>query len=187
MRRCEGPQAEGRQRRGRRFSGRLPAVASLLLMLAIHPLRTFAQADTARRNAFGDPFFQISSAIADCPLPAGPFVTEAERRVQAHHRAERGTTCWLSGECDRPNDYAYDADIAAAFLAAMAGGQPFPDTTLWVTVQGRMVVVEGCAASESVVPQIEAFAARLPHVRRAIAIVRTDPAAPPPYKLRSAP
>src|SRR5437899_5540536 len=29
------------------------------------------------RNWFDDPFFAISSAIADCPVPAGPFVTEA--------------------------------------------------------------------------------------------------------------
>src|SRR5690554_6479593 len=45
------------------------------------------------RNWFDDPFFQISSAIPDCPEPAGPFITEAERRAESHRRAEKGTTC----------------------------------------------------------------------------------------------
>jgi len=31
--------------------------------------------------------------------------------VQAHRRAEKGTTCWLAHECERPNAYAYDPDI----------------------------------------------------------------------------
>jgi hypothetical protein len=139
------------------------------------------------RNWFDDPFFQISSAIVGCPLPAGPFVSESERRVQMHHRAERGTTCWLAGQCERPNSYAYDADIAAAFEAAMRRDNPFADTTLWVTVQGRVVTIEGCTVREAQAAELEAFAGALPYVQRAIAIVRTNPAARPPYPLRSPP
>lgn len=136
-------------------------------------------------NWFDDPFFQISSSVPDCPLPAGPFVNESDKRVQAHRRAEKGTTCWLAGECDRPNAYAYDRDIAEAFREAVAGADRLPGTTLWVTVQGRVLYIEGCALQNSSVVAVEALARSLPHVQQAIAIVRTDPTAPPPYKLRS--
>jgi len=137
------------------------------------------------RNWFDDPFFQISSSVPDCPVPAGPFVNEADKRVQAHRRAEKGTTCWLAGECDRPNAYAYDRDIAEAFRKAVDGGNRLPGTSLWVTVQGRVLYIEGCALQHSSVAAVEALARSLPHVQQAIAIVRTDPSARPPYKLRS--
>jgi hypothetical protein len=135
-------------------------------------------------NRFDDPFFQVADAVPGCPLPAGPFITEREWREEAHRRVEKGTTCWLAGRCERPNAYAYDRDIAAAFQAALRQDDPFADTTLWVTVQGRVVYIEGCAARESAVAEIEAYARRLPYVEQAIAIVRTDPAARPPYRLR---
>ena len=145
-----------------------------------------ARAAEELRNWFDDPFFAITSAIRDCPLPAGPFITDAERRVQAHHRAERGTTCWLAKACDRPNAYAYDRDIAAAIAAAVRERRPFPDTSLWVTVQGRVVYVEGCARSPATVAEVEAFVRTLPNVQQAIANLRIDPTAPAPYKLRHA-
>jgi hypothetical protein len=143
-----------------------------------------AQAGDELRNWFNDPFFQISAAIPDCPVPAGPFVDEREKRVQAHRRAEKGTTCWLAKQCERPTAYAYDPDIATAFQAAVRHHHPFPDTSLWVTVQGRVVYVEGCARQASQAAAIEAFARSLPHVQQAIAIVRTDASARPPYRLR---
>lgn len=155
------------------------------LVFALATLAAAARGAGDLRNWFDDPFFQISAAMPDCPLPAGPFVDESDRRVQAHRRAEKGTTCWLAKECDRPNAYAYDQDIAAAFKAAVRERQPFPGTSLWVTVQGRVVYIEGCAAQASQAAEIEAFARSLPHVQQAIAILRTDPAARPPYKLRS--
>lgn len=144
-----------------------------------------ARADDELRNWFDDPFLQISAGIADCPTPAGPFVSEAERRVQAHRRAEKGTTCWLAGECERPNAYVYDADIAAALQVALRERPRFADTTLWVTVQGRVVYVEGCVAQASTVTALEAFARALPHVQQASVMVRVDAAGRVPYKVRS--
>ena len=137
------------------------------------------------RNWFDDPFFQISSSLPDCPVPAGPFVSESDKRVQAHRRAEKGTTCWLAGECERPNAYAYDRDIAESFRKAAGGAERWPGTTLWVTVQGRVLYIEGCALQNSSAAEVEALARSLPHVQQAVAIVRTDPASPPSYKLRS--
>jgi hypothetical protein len=156
------------------------AVLALLCVCAAGP----AQPADALRNWFGDPFFQISAALADCPLPAGPFVDETEKRVAAHHRAEKGTTCWLAKECDRPNAYAYDADIAAAFQQALRDSGGVPDSSLWVTVQGRVIYVEGCARDEAVVARVEALARSVPYVQQALAIIRTDARAQPPYRLR---
>ncbi|WP_457337550.1 BON domain-containing protein [Rhizobacter sp. P5_C2] len=145
-----------------------------------------AQPVDAQQNWFNDPFFPITAALPDCPLPAGPFTDEADRRVQAHRRLEKGTTCWLAKECDRPNAYAYDADIASAIQAAVRERNPFPDTTLWVTVQGRVVYIEGCARDEAEAARIETFVRALPHVQQATAILRTDPTTRPPYKTRPA-
>jgi hypothetical protein len=136
------------------------------------------------QNWFNDPFFQITSGVRDCPVPAGPFVTESDRRVQAHRRAEKGTTCWLARECDRPNAYAYDEDIAAAFKTALREHHSFAETSLWVTVQGRVVYIEGCVTRASQEAELEAFARSLPHVQQALAIVRSDASARPPYRLR---
>jgi len=136
------------------------------------------------QNWFNDPFFQITSGVRDCPVPAGPFVAESDRRVQAHRRAEKGTTCWLARECDRPNAYAYDEDIATAFKAALRNNNAFAATTLWVTVQGRVVYIEGCVTRASQEAELEAFARSLPHVQQALAIVRSDASARPPYRLR---
>lgn len=143
-----------------------------------------AQAAAERRNWFNDPFFQVSVALANCPVPAGPFITDEEKRVQAHHRAERGTTCWLSGQCDRPNDYAYDADIAQALKAALRSRPAvLKNNTLWVTVQGRVVFIEGCARRAGVDSQIEAIARSIPNVRQAVAAVYAGPPAHVPYRL----
>jgi hypothetical protein len=139
------------------------------------------------QNWFDEPFFRVSAAIADCPEPAGPFTDAADRRLQAHRRAEKGTTCWLAGECDRPNAYAYDADIAAAIRAAMSGPQAqafAASSSLWVTVQGRVVYLEGCIRAPTTAAALEAFVRALPHVQQASAIVREGAAGAVPYRRR---
>lgn len=142
-----------------------------------------AQAAEPLKNWFDDPFFQVSSAIAHCPVPLGPLMTEAERRVQAHSRAERGTTCWLAKQCERPNDFAYSADIAEGLRTMVAANaKRFQKTTLWFTVQGRVVFIEGCAADRRAGPAIEALVMKQPDVKQAIARVRHGRSGPAPYK-----
>jgi BON domain len=160
------------------------ALLRVLLTAALWPT---AHAADDLHNWFDDPFFQVTQAIAYCPLPAGPFVDEQGQREQAHRRAEKGTTCWLAGECDRPKAYAYDQDIATSIRQAFADSQAFAsNSTLWVTVQGRVVYVEGCVREAAAEQQIEALVRAQPHVQQAIAIVRNDANARPPYKLRHA-
>jgi hypothetical protein len=146
-----------------------------------------AQSGPETRNWFNDPFFQATDAIPQCPAPAGPFMTEAEKLEQSHHRAEKGTTCWLAGKCRRPNFYAYDQDIAEALKSALTTRNPAPDSTLWVTVQGRVVYFEGCVRRQAVEAELEALARSIPDVQQAIALVYAAPRAAPPHKLRFAP
>lgn len=136
------------------------------------------------RNWFDDPFFVISAALPDCPEPAGPRVTEAQRLAQSHWRAEKGTTCWLAedAECQRANAFSYDQDIASQIRAAVNTEKPFPNTSLWVTVQGRVVYVQGCVQQEAQAVEIEAFIRRLPHVQQVFATVTANPKGKPPYK-----
>jgi len=155
---------------------------NLVAALALAPT---AHAADDLHNWFDDPFFQVTRGLAPCPLPAGPFVDEPRRREQAHRRAEKGTTCWLAGECDRSKAYAYDGDIAASIEQAFADSGTFAaNTTLWVTVHGRLVYVEGCVRDAAAEQQIEALVRSLPHVQQAIAIVRSNPHAKPPYRRR---
>ena len=137
------------------------------------------------RNWFDDPFFPITSAVAGCPEPAGPRVSPAERGEQSHRRAEKGTTCWLANEadCQRHNAYAYDKDIASAIQQAVRSRNPFPRSSLWVTVQGRVVYVEGCVAGATDSAQIESFMRAVPHVQQAVAIIASGASARPPYRV----
>lgn len=139
------------------------------------------------RNWFDDPFLQLVAEDPRCPPPAGPFVTEQERRLQSHRRAEKGTTAWLAGEADRPRAYAYDADIAAALAQAFHSDARFAGSALWATVQGRVVFIEGCLSGRTGAAQLEAKVRALPHVQQAIAIVRTDARAKPPYRVMPPP
>jgi hypothetical protein len=84
----------------------------VLFALAASVSTCGAQPAEELQNWFNDPFFQISASIPDCPIPAGPFVNESDRRVQAHRRLEKGTTCWLAHECERHRHIrAYDKRI----------------------------------------------------------------------------
>src|SRR5512141_1883868 len=96
-----------------------------------------------RTNWFGDPYFQLTHDVADCPEPLGPLVTEEEALRESHHRAERGTRCYLENRCRYPSSYDYDREIAASIRAEAALLAPRP-STLWVLVQGRRVWVYGC-------------------------------------------
>jgi hypothetical protein len=158
-------------------------------LLALAPAAGAAAdaADAAERNWFDDPFFQVSAADPACPLPAGPFVDERGRREQAHRRAEKGATCWLAGHCERPKAYLYDADIAASIQQAFAAAaERFAGSTLWATVQGRVVYVEGCARDAAQVADAESLVRALPYVEQAITIVRVPPERTPPYRVRRA-
>jgi hypothetical protein len=133
-------------------------------------------------NRFNDPFEALSADVTDCPEPRGPRITAAEARLQAHHRAERGTSCWLSGQCSEPSAYRSDAGIASALRERLQGAPALHPSSLWLTVQGRVVYLEGCVAGAEQGPQLETLARGLPEVQQAVALVRVGPGGRVPYR-----
>jgi hypothetical protein len=97
-----------------------------------------------RANYFDDPFLQVTNGIAECPLPEGPMITEAEMRAQAHSRAERGTSCFLSGRCRLSSSYLYDKEIIPRVKKAILADGHFADTSVWAEGQRRWVWLKGC-------------------------------------------
>ncbi len=134
------------------------------------------------QNRFGDPFEAVSTDLPGCVEPLGPRTTAAEARVQAHSRAERGTTCWLRGECREPNAYRYDAGIAVTLRERLAASPALHPSSLWLTVQGRVVYLEGCVARAEQGPALEAVARGVPDVLQALALVSVGAAGQPPYR-----
>ncbi|MGC7411351.1 hypothetical protein [Pandoraea pneumonica] len=104
----------------------------------------------ALRNFGNDPFLHISSAIADCPVPLGPLMRESDWLADAHHRIEKGNHCWFEGRCRLSNSYRYDGEIAESTqrrLSAIAIDIPWKtQTSLWLTFQRRIIVMQGCMA-----------------------------------------
>ncbi|WP_256354227.1 BON domain-containing protein [Variovorax sp. dw_308] len=108
-----------------------------------------------RRNWFDDPFFQIASGLPGCPVPLGPFYTEAERRMQMHSRLERGTSCWLEHRCEDSNAYRYDKVVAPRVRDALAAVPGLKRASVWVTVQRRWVYLQGCVPTRDLAVRLE--------------------------------
>ncbi len=159
--------------------------------LALMLLLPVAHAEDDLQNRGHDPFFQISSAIPDCPEPAGPRVSEAEWRRESHHRIEHGNHCWVEGRCRLPNAFTYDeeiADSARRRLQWLSANMPaWRQSTLWVTVWQRWMLVQGCVAPGFAVgPFIDALR-EVPDVERVIDETTAHPERGVPYaRYRSA-
>jgi hypothetical protein len=97
-----------------------------------------------RKNFFDDPFVQVTSAIATCPVPPGPGVTKEELPARAHIRSQHGTSCHLSGRCRLANSYLYDKEI-------------IPRVVQYVRLEGerRLVTLMGCVRSKEQAAALE--------------------------------
>jgi len=139
----------------------------------------------ARKDWFGDPYFQLSSDIASCPEPLGPLITQSEALRESHHRAERGTRCHLEGRCKYPSSFDYDKEIAEGIRRAAREGALLPrPSTLWVLVQGRRVWVYGCVAPGYRKGALEKGLRKVPDVELAMEGVRVGTSARAPYRTR---
>jgi hypothetical protein len=128
------------------------------LLIALLPLAAVAPAqDTLRLNPFDDPFVQATAGRA-CPAPLGPAYTDAQTRAEAHYRAERGTSCWLAGECSEPSAYRYDARLAGNAVAALRSDALLADSAIWVVVERRFITLQGCVADAAQAARAEALA-----------------------------
>lgn len=160
----------------------LPLACLACVTLSIHS-GAQENSEVQRKNWFNDPFFQISTGIANCPAPLGPMITEAERNAEAHYRVERGTSCWMEGKCSKPNSYLYDTPIAKALREKFDDTHDFDGTSLWLTVQRRFVIVQGCITQMQQADAIEAMIRSVPDVERVIMQVQFSPYDNPPYPL----
>ncbi|WP_332778330.1 BON domain-containing protein [Polaromonas sp.] len=108
-----------------------------------------------RSNAFDDPFVQVTSAIAACPVPAGPLYTEQEARDAAHVRSHHGTSCYRSGRCRLPNSYLYDREMIPRVEQYIRLDGRFNDTSVWVVGERRLVTLLGCVQSKEQADALE--------------------------------
>jgi len=118
-------------------------------------------------NPFNDPFVQATRGM-HCPVPRGPAYTEAQRNQEAHYRVERGTSCWLAGQCSEPNAYRYDARIADAALAALRGDAALAGSSIWLIAERRFVYLQGCVADPAQAARAEAVAKAVADVQLVI-------------------
>ena len=121
----------------------LPNRIALAIVFALSGTGALAQDDAPLKNWFNDPFFPLVQDMRECPVPRGPFMTEAEMKAESHSRIERGTTCWMTGQCKEPNAYLYDAGIADAIRKRFADDPALRGMSLWITVKRRFVWLLG--------------------------------------------
>jgi osmotically-inducible protein OsmY len=121
-----------------------------------------------RANYFNDPFLQVTNGIAECPVPEGPMIAEAEMRAEAHSRAERGTSCFLSGRCRLPSSYLYDKEIIPRVKKAILADGRFADTSIWAEGQRRWVWVKGCVRRKDQADALERLVRGLDDVEAVI-------------------
>jgi BON domain len=153
---------------------------ALFVMILAAPLAS--QSEEVVRNGFKDPYFQVRSGIARCPAPLGPYITEESMRNEAHVRTERGTRCWVEKKCTKPNSYLYDPEIAQAVRSRFESTRALGKASLWVTIQRRVVWVEGCVPPGYAKGTLEKLLKGVPDVEQLIVTVTRDPGARPGYR-----
>ena len=127
------------------------AMWALVVALAL-PAGAAAQ---ARRNAFDDPFLQVTAGLPGCPAPRSPGFTEEEVRREAHVRSQHGGSCFRSGRCRLPNSYLYDKEIVPRVQQYIRGDGRFGDTSVWVLGERRLITLMGCVRSKEQAEQLE--------------------------------
>ena len=159
----------------------------MAIVFALSGTGALAQDDAPLKNWFNDPFFPLVQDMRECPVPRGPFMTEAEMKAESHSRIERGTTCWMTGQCKEPNAYLYDAGIADAIRKRFADDPALRGMSLWITVKRRFVWVEGCSVDAARAAGLEAMFREMPEVERVLVNVMQGVDGKPPYARLNAP
>ncbi|HTJ94005.1 MAG TPA: hypothetical protein VL424_12980 [Pararobbsia sp.] len=141
-----------------------------------------------RSNHGNDPFISISTGIAACPVPLGPMQTDKEWLANSHNRIEHGNNCWSEGRCRLMNAYSYDKEIADSVQRRLRYMNTLDlhwmeRTTLWLTIQSRVIFVQGCIAPEFDKAKFFAVLAQTADVDRVVDNTTTHPdASEVPYR-----
>jgi hypothetical protein len=106
---------------------------------------------------------------------------------ESHHRIEHGNHCWVEGRCRLPNAFAYDDEIADSTrrrLQWLSANLPtWQQSTLWVTVWQRWMLVQGCVAPGFPLAHFMAALRDVPDVERVIDETTAHPERGVPYAL----
>jgi hypothetical protein len=141
-----------------------------------------AAAQETRRNAFDDPFVEVTQGLAGCPQAEGPLFTEAQIQAEAHDRAQRGTSCWLAGRCRLHNAYLYDKEIIPRVVKAVKADGGYRDTTVWALGQRRYVWLKGCVAKPEQRDAMERLVRQIDDVDGVVNELMVGTTGKPPYK-----
>ena len=161
----KGPRAAEapRGREGRSESrGRLRIDGVLAVTVAV-TLTCFVQAQEPRTYQL-DPFAQATVGYPACPAAKPPVLSEQEMRIQAHERAERGTSCCLAGTCECGGAYKRDPEINARVAQAIRNDARMRNTGIWVTTVRKFVTLQGCVRSAAQKRALEGLVSRVPDV-----------------------
>lgn len=134
-------------------------------------------------NLFGDPFVQVTSAQARCPVPRGPYITPEQARVQQHVRSQHGTSCYRVGRCRLPNSYLYDREIIPRVQTYIREDGRFADTSLWVLGERRIVTVMGCVKSQEQALELERTLTLVDDVMNVVPLLMIGTEGKPPYRV----
>ena len=165
-----------------RASRAAPIVFALLLAFAL-PDATRAQVSTDP-----DPFEQVTSDIANCPVPAPPSYSDTatdafQARFEAHSRGERGTSCYNSGRCRLPNAYLYDKEIIPRVKKFILQDKRSAGSSLWIAGQRRWVTLQGCVSSKAQAKALVEAVQTVDDVERVIDQTMVGAAGKPPYRV----
>ena len=154
----------------------------LLLASLVLPVSAVAQ-----ENYFNDPFVQVTSAVAACPAPEGPSMTEAQLRAEAHVRAQHGGSCYRAGRCRLPNSYLYDKEIIPRVAIYLQQDGRFDDTSVWALGERRLVTLMGCVKSEEQALAMERAVLLVDDVMGVVNYLMVGTAGTPKYKTGQVP
>lgn len=152
----------------------------LVLLLALALPALHAQ---ERRNAFDDPFLQVTQALPGCPAPRPPGYTEEEVRKEAHVRAQHGTSCFRVGRCRLPNSYLYDKEIIPRVQQSIRMDGRFDDTSVWILGERRLVTLMGCVKTKEQAEEMERTVQLVDDVMGVVNYLQVGTQGKPKYEL----
>ena len=155
-------------------SSRLALALAATLVTATAPAQE-------RRNAFDDPFLQVTAALRDCPAPRPPGYTEEEVRKEEHVRSQHGTSCYHSGRCRLPNSYLYDKEIIPRVQQYIRRDGRFDDTSVWALGERRIVTLMGCVKTREQAEQMEKAVLLVDDVMGVVNFLMVGTRGCPPY------
>jgi BON domain len=160
-------------------------LAAVALILSALPLEAGAQQQVTRTNAWSDPFLNVTHALPDCPVPAGPLFSPEEVRADSHWRAQRGVSCYLSGRCRLSNSYLYDKEIIPRVKQFILTDGRFDNSSIWVMGQRRWVWLIGCVASDSDRQMLELLVKNIDDVEAVVNQLMVGDGGKPEYEVIS--